>query len=152
MWRLHCVTFLTRSQSSVVRQRRTVSCKQHPDDDQIISMKAQRNEDSSYDIREYAEKELKLIGAINFWCIKVQWDKRENLQLDCVTGEVGRDLGEVLVGAVYRGGPADALVGTGQAEAEQPEEEYRTDETCHRDCHFVFQSLNHHHSPHIRIR
>ena len=74
------------------------------------------------------------------------------LQLDSVSGYVGRYRREALVGAVYRGGPADALVGTGQAEAEQPEEEYRTDETCHRDCHFVFLSLIHHHSPHIRIR
>ena len=32
---------------------------------------------------------------------------RENLQLDCVPREVGRDLGEALVGAVDRGGPAD---------------------------------------------
>ena len=59
------------------------------------------------------------------------------LQLDSVSGYVGRDSGEALVGAVYRGGPAATFLWTAGSQADQEEEDKNTSQAsseAHRDC------------------
>ena len=58
------------------------------------------------------------------------------LQLDGVSGYVGRDRGEALVGAVYRGGPAATFLWTAGSQADEEEDKNtsQTSSEAHRDC------------------
>ena len=74
------------------------------------------------------------------------------LQLDSVSGYVGRDSGEALVGAVYRGGPAATFLWAAGSQADQEKEKNTSQASseAHRDCHSasrgVTKSLSGNHS------
>ena len=74
------------------------------------------------------------------------------LQLDSVSGYVGRDSGEALVGAVYRGGPAATFLWAAGSQADQEKEKNTSQASseAHRDCHLlslgVTKSLSGNHS------
>ena len=75
------------------------------------------------------------------------------LQLDGVSGYVGRYRGEALLGAVYRGGPADTFLRTAGSSLADQEEDKNTSQAsseAHRDCHLLslagLKSLSGNHS------